>query len=677
MTHTPLSIYVAILLTVCCVRTVAAGEEGWTVGTNDFKAPYIGAPVANGTIGILPWKEPFSIRHLMLNHVFDISPRSGVTQVLRGVNPFGLTMYVDGRQVDTTNIAHWQQQIDMRRAAHHTQFTADNRVEVHYSVVALRNMPHAGLLTVQLTALEDAEVYFENRMEVPDDYDYGTLHATHKSFVAGKMPVEMLCMDATSVSGGQRTAAAAMYIYDRSRFDYACGDRRTARLSIRLKKGESIGFALAGSVCTTRDFLDPFSETEREVIYVSHEGVDRVLAAHKRLWEDLWLGDIEIEGDPEAQRTVRFALFNLYSYARGGSALSISPMGLSSQGYNGHIFWDTELWMFPPMLLLNEPIARSMIDYRISRLPGALQKADMYGYKGALYPWESDDKGQEACPTFAVTGQFEHHISADVAIACWNYYCLTQDKRWLRAQGWPVLQAVADFWVSRAVRNEDGSYSILHVVGADEYAEGVDDNAFTNAAAIRALRNAISAARLCGEPIPAAWRDLARNIRILRSAEGVTLEYAGYDGQMIKQADVNLLGYPLGIVTDPAQLRRDMVYYDDKIDKQQGPAMSFSAFCVQYARLGDREKAEEMFRRCYQPNIRTPFGVLAETPTSQNPYFATCAGGLLQAVINGFGGLDVTARGVRQCKTVLPKSWKRLTIKGVGVDRHSYTVTQR
>lgn len=81
----------------------------------------------------------------------------------------------------------------------------------------------------------------------------------------------------------------------------------------------------------------------------------------------------------------------------------------------------------------------------------------------------------------------------------------------------------------------------------------------------------------------------------------MTLEYAGYAGQQIKQADVNLLGYPLGVVTDRGLLLRDLAYYDAKIDRVNGPAMAFSVFCVQYAWLGDAAKAEEMFRRCYRP----------------------------------------------------------------------------
>lgn len=105
-----------------------------------------------------------------------------------------------------------------------------------------------------------------------------------------------------------------------------------------------------------------------------HEGEEALMQAHYRLWDELWQGDIRIEGDDDAQRIVRFALFNLYSSCRGGSRLSIPPMGLSLQGYNGHIFWDTELWMYPPMLLLNQDIARSMLDYRFDRLPAARKK---------------------------------------------------------------------------------------------------------------------------------------------------------------------------------------------------------------------------------------------------------------------------------------------------------------
>lgn len=104
---------------------------------------------------------------------------------------------------------------------------------------------------------------------------------------------------------------------------------------------------------------------------------------------------------------MRFALYNLYASCRAGSRLSIPPMGLSSQGYNGHIFWDAELWMYPPMLLLNEGIARSMVDYRTDRLAAARRRASAYGYRGVMFPWESDWFGEESTPTWAITGPME------------------------------------------------------------------------------------------------------------------------------------------------------------------------------------------------------------------------------------------------------------------------------
>ena len=132
---------------------------------------------------------------------------------------------------------------------------------------------------------------------------------------------------------------------------------------------------------------------------------------------------------------------------------------------------------------------------------------------------------------------------------------------------------------------------------------------------------------------------------------------------MIKQADANLLGYPLGIVTGREAQLRDLEYYERRIDPRNGPAMSYSVFAIQYARLGMAEKACEMFRRSYLPNLRPPFGVFAETATSGNPYFMTGAGGMLQAVLFGFGGLEITADGLVQRPSVLPPQWQNLRIK--------------
>lgn len=658
-----------IILSATSIR--AEEERLWQLHAVDIQAPYAPAPMANGCIGILPQKEPFAVEHVMLNHVFDAASPHVVSRVMRGINPFCLSMKIDNKKVDTSNISDWQQTIDMRRAVHQTSFQTLEKADVSYELCALRNLPYAGLIRVTVQACKDMLLEVRSGMGIPDDYSQSSIR--HREMEADGNRMYMLESDATSRFGYRRVASTSSFLFNGEQIK-PMYDEATRELffSIQLKKGEIFCFSLVGSVCSSRDFFDPYNEAERQVIYAVHEGEEALMQAHYRLWDELWQGDIRIEGDDDAQRIVRFALFNLYSSCRGGSRLSIPPMGLSLQGYNGHIFWDTELWMYPPMLLLNQDIARSMLDYRFDRLPAARKKALAYGYRGAMFPWESDDSGEEATPTHALTGPFEHHITADIGIACWNYYCVTRDMRWLQREGYPLLKEIADFWASRVTRNQDGSYSIHNVTGADEYANGVTDNAFTNGAASLALKYACQAAEICGEKVPEIWREIGENIRILQFENGVTREHSTYKGEMIKQADANLLAYPLGVITDEYRQRQDLEYYAERIDQKDGPAMSYSVYCVQYARMGEADKAYEMFRRCYEPNLKKPFGVISETPTSNNPYFMTGAGGLLQAVLNGFCGLQITDEGIVQLPSALPSHWKRVTVTGVGSDKKTY-----
>lgn len=658
-----------IILSATSIR--AEEERLWQLHAVDIQAPYAPAPMANGCIGILPQKEPFAVEHVMLNHVFDAASPHVVSRVMRGINPFCLSMKIDNKKVDTSNISDWQQTIDMRRAVHQTSFHTLEKADVSYELCALRNLPYAGLIRVTVQACKDMLLEVHSGMGIPDDYSQSSIR--YREMEADGNRMYMLESDATSRFGYRRVASTSSFLFNGEQIK-PMYDEATRELffSIQLKKGETFCFSLVGSVCSSRDFFDPYNEAERQVIYAVHEGEEALMQAHYRLWDELWQGDIRIEGDDDAQRIVRFALFNLYSSCRGGSRLSIPPIGLSLQGYNGHIFWDTELWMYPPMLLLNQDIARSMLDYRFDRLPAARKKALAYGYRGAMFPWESDDSGEEATPTHALTGPFEHHITADIGIACWNYYCVTRDVRWLQREGYPLLKEIADFWTSRVTRNQDGSYSIHNVTGADEYANGVTDNAFTNGAASLALKYACQAAEICGEKVPEIWREIGENIRVLQFENGVTREHSTYKGEMIKQADANLLAYPLGVITDEYRQRQDLEYYAERIDQKDGPAMSYSAYCVQYARMGEADKAYEMFRRCYEPNLRKPFGVISETPTSNNPYFMTGAGGLLQAVLNGFCGLQITDEGIVQLPSALPSHWKRVTVTGVGSDKKTY-----
>lgn len=637
-----------------------AGDDEWVITARDTTSEYYAAAVANGEIGVTVGRELFSLGAVILGGAYESGTEDSVARILEGINPSGLSMSIDDRPTDLSGIRPTIQRIDMRRAVFESRYRLDG-VSIVCRVRALRNMPYALMSEVEVTAERDVGMVFSNRHVVPS----GFADTLRESRTVVCEDGSRLLLQRTSGSynaGHDRIVASSTFLCGAG-----CEQIAPGVVKVALHRGERTSFALVGTVCTTAAFTDPWNESERQVIYAAREGVSRLIEAHDRLWTALWQGDIEIDGDSEAQRNVRFALFNLYGSIREGSRRSIPPMGLSARSfYNGHIFWDSEIWMYPALLVLHPELAREMLDYRVDGLDAARRRAYVHGFRGAMFPWEGDDRGEEATPTFALTGPLEHHITADIAIACWNYYCVTGDRSWLIRDGYPLMQETARFWCDRVSRNDDGSYSIHNVIGANEYAAGVTDNAFTNGAARRALEYAAAAAEVCGERPDPRWKEIAAGLRILRFPDGVTREHATYGGERIKQADVNLLGYPLGIVTERAALLRDLSYYESRIDPHNGPAMSWSVFAVQYARLGMVSEAETMFRRAYLPNLRPPFGTFAETATSGNPYFMTGAGGMLQAVLFGFGGLEITSAGLVQRSSVLPSSWKSLTVRANG-----------
>ncbi|HRH61447.1 MAG TPA: glycoside hydrolase family 65 protein, partial [Chitinophagaceae bacterium] len=121
-------------------------------------------------------------------------------------------------------------------------------------------------------------------------------------------------------------------------------------------------------------------------------------------------------------------------------------------------------------------------------------------------------------------------------------------------------------------------------------------------------------------------------------------------------------------------IKKDLVYYETRVPTEGTPAMTQAIFTLLYARLGDADKAYHWFKDAYLPNLNPPFRVIAETKGGTNPYFATGAGGILQSVLMGFGGLDITPSGMTQVKSVLPPQWKSLTMTGIGVERKTFTV---
>ena len=671
-----LSLWLTVLLFTCRLWAQSPQSSGWTITANHIDPNnYYGLTVGNGMMGLVTSPDPLTVKDIVLNGVYDYYGRGRVSNILKGFNFANMTLDVDGRRIGMSDVSNYAQHLDMKKAVFTASFDVGNKVSVTYTLRALRELPSTSLIQLTIKANQDVEVSPSNVIEAPD-----ILRNVHNYYSEISRPhalIPLLTSEGESPTGKHKVAASCSYLFSgipqpkliHEDWDH---NRHLVRFVQKLKKGQSFTFSVVGSETSTAQYADPRNAAERLSIYAMLAGTDQLIKRHEQQWDDLWKGDIKIVGNEQDQRDVRFSLYNLYSFVRAGSGYSLSPMGLSGLGYNGHVFWDTEIWMYPPLLMLHPEIARSILDYRYNRLDAAMKNARSHGYKGAMFPWESDDTGQEATPVWALSGPYEQHISADIAIAAWNYYRVTHDKAWLREKGYPILKEVADFWVSRVEKGPDGKYNINNVVAADEWAENIDNDAFTNGAAIKALKDAASAAEVLGEKADPLWTEVASNIPILRFEDGTVKEHAQYHGEQIKQADVNLLSYPLQIVTDEATIKKDLHYYEPRIG--EGPAMSYSVLALLYARLDDSTKAYELFKKGFVPNKKAPFGVLAESAGGTNPYFATGAGGMLQAMLSGFGGLTITDNGIEQKGGLLPKQWKSLTITGVGTENKTYTV---
>lgn len=671
-----------ILLLIALSATMQA-QDAWQINaTNINPQQYYGVTVANGMLGIVSSADPLRTNNIILAGSYDKYGRGRVSNFLNGFNMLNTTLYIDGKSINKENISNFTQTLDMKRAMHTSRFDFAEKASVSYSYLALRQLPYCALLVIEVTPHTDINLSAANQLETPDAFRDGQMY--YNEINRRHATIKLLSTQAESPTGKLRICASSAFLFpekagNEPRVIHTTPNNNShaMRFNRELKKGETYRFCIVGSTLTSAHHPDPMNEAERLTVFASLEGYDRLIANHTKQWDELWQSDIQIEGDAQAQQDIHSMIYHLYSFVREGSALSISPMGLSGLGYNGHIFWDADTWIFPALLMLQPQLAQSLIRYRIDRLEAARKNAFEHGFRGAMFPWESADSGFEETPVWALAGTFEHHISGCVALAAWNYFCMTQDRTWLQQEGYPLIEATAEFWLSRIETDSIGRSHIRNVVAADEWAENVDDDAFTNGVAKINLLAATQAARLLHYPVDERWEKVASSLVIHQFPDGTTREHSSYKGETIKQADVNLLAYPLGLITHPKQVAKDLAYYEVKVPEKDTPAMTQAIFSLLYARLGNADKAWHFFQDAYLPNLNPPFRVIAETKGGTNPYFATGAGGVLQAVMMGFGGLHLTEKGVVQQQGILPPHWQSLTLKGIGVKKQTYSVKKK
>ncbi|HXI64267.1 MAG TPA: hypothetical protein VNH14_07170 [Gemmatimonadales bacterium] len=407
-------------------------------------------------------------------------------------------------------------------------------------------------------------------------------------------------------------------------------------------------------------------------------GYTPTLETHRAAWRRLWQTDIVVDGDPELQRVLHAMQFYLMASIREGTSESIPPMGLSTAGYYGHVFWDADTWMFPALLVLHPDLARSIVMFRHRALPAAERNARTNGYRGAMYPWESDELGVETTPRFAwQNALYENHITGDVALAQWQYYLSTGDSAWLARYGEPVLRATANFWASRATFNAAKQrYDITHIVSVDEGLIGIGNDTYTNAVARKNLQLATLASSRVGRAPDTLWGRVAAGLYIPYDSAGQY--HPTYEGapEAKRGSVVPLLAFPLGLPMSDTAKRNDIESAIRLMIKEGGGAMmTETLYPVIAAELGERALVDTLLPLSYEGHVRPPFYALAETPRNDAVNFLTGAGGFLQQVIYGYTGLRITDEGLRPVyRPVLPSAITRLMLKHVSVHGKTFDI---
>ena len=493
----------------------------------------------------------------------------------------------------------------------------------------------------------------------------------------------------------------------------------TLNTSFLAASGQTVTIEKVVTVFTSREVETPVPAAQTKLAQLPSYSV--LLTNQEQAWNEVWQqSDIAIEGDTKAQLAVRYNLFQLLIGApRNDDRVSIPAKTLSGFGYRGHVFWDTEIFILPFFTFTQPEIARNLLTYRYRTLNGARHKAAYYGYKGAMFAWESADTGDEVTPRWALPNQpygqevriwcrdLEIHISADIAYAVWYYWQATGDDEWMRDCGAEIVLDTAVFWMSRVEWNtKEERYEVREVIGADEYHERVDNNAFTNRMLQWHLEKAIFIHDWLDRQFPehaaelkqklhitserrSRWQDIVTNIwipydpatKLIEQFEGFfkledinLADYAGrtqsmqailgIDGankrQVLKQPDVLMLLYLMRESRDfpysQEVLQKNWDYYAPRTDITYGSSLGPAIHAILASDLGQSTEAYERFMQAALVDLEDVRGNAADG------IHGASAGGIWQAVVLGFGGVQLAENGP-VANPHLPPGWTRLKFK--------------
>ncbi len=552
----------------------------WILGEDSFDADHLGKceavmSLGNGYLGLRSAHEERYLnetRDLLVNGTFNKFDPTAVTELPNAADMTAVELVIEGDRftLEQGTIKEYSRELNIQTAELTRKVLwvspAGKSVKLLFRRVVSLDRLHDFALHIEVTPMDDdIEVKIQSGID-GQVTNTGAQHFTDgdKRLYEGRYMQYVPRTTESGITFVENTVHHFLMdgvLLDEPTDLYMPLRKIYGKYSVSVSKGSTLTIEKFCNIFTTRDAdqqgLSPAELQEASLADLREletMGYEALLKETEKAWkEQVWdRAPITIKGNDYDQFAVRFAQYHMRIMVPShDNRLNIGAKGLSGEGYRGHCFWDTEIFLLPYYTFTQPEVARKLEEYRYLSLPGAHKKAARNGYEGAMFPWESAwlTDGEvtpeymgvnivTGLPNKVWSGFIEQHISADVAFGVWQYYMITGDQDYMDRYGYELIFDTARFWVSRLedkcrqikehmnpdtgvielteTVTEDGMYHICDVVGPDEYKEHKTDNAFTNYLAVWNIRKAIEYYDLLKKEMPDLFEKLNEKLDLTR-----------------------------------------------------------------------------------------------------------------------------------------------------------------
>lgn len=714
-------------------------QKNWIVQESVFDERYLGKCEAifaqgNGYLGIRnALEEGYTreVRDTFITGTFNKASDGEVTELPNIPDMTGITIIIAGHEINLSqgSLKEYARSLDLRNGEVVREFSWTSPTGINVKAVFKRIVSlaeeHVMAASVDLSVDKETKIIIETGI----DGSVTNSGAQHFEDISRRIyeGKDMQYLSKTTQSDVW-VAQHAVCSLNKEAAVLPIMGRRTLknRYTFDAVPEENVHFEKISVFHSSRDrkYMDEDQEDIREILkkdgmetlrQAAEKGYEILKQDSEKVWKEYWKeSDILIEGENDFdQLAIRFALYHLNIMVKhDDNRVGIGAKALTGEGYKGHSFWDTEMFILPYFTFTRPKTARTLLEYRYKNLYGAHLKAKENGYEGAMYPWECAwvDDG-EVTPMYmgadVVTGKItkcwtgiiEHHISADIAYAVEQYYLITGDRDYMEKCGYEIILDTALFWASRVQYiPEKDRYELLDVIGPDEYKEHVDNNAYTNYMAAYIMKLALRIIDFLNGSDPELYRRLDKKLSLshikekiekcidklylpvpneegiipqsdqflglkkldltkYKNSKEVLTIYNDFNTKQLnqymvsKQADTVMLLFLLDTLFDEETKKKNFIFYEDKTLHDSSLSKSTHAI------LANDFGLEEMSYDLYERALNIDLG--PQMKSSDEGIHSASIGGIWESTVMGFGGVRMEGENLRIAPR-LPKKWSKL-----------------